>query len=331
VSAAQDALAALPDNPEIVEALGTAQQTAGDSNQALATFSKLASLRPDSPVPYVRLAEVQGGLKDYNAALESLNKALAIKPDLLEAQRGLIMLELVAGRVQPALAVAHQVQKQRPQESVGYVLEGDIYVYGKEWKKAAAAYRSGLKQTPTSSELAAKLHLALAAGGDPEAPKFAASWRKDHPKDTLFLQHLAQDAMARKDYASALETYRTLSELTPNNATLLNNLAWAAKEAKDPSALQYAEQAHELAPNQPWIMDTLGTMLVDKGDAERGLALLQKAAAMAPETASIRLHLAQALIKTGQKDAAKRELDALTKLGDKFPAQAEVMYLKKGL
>lgn len=331
VAAARDALAALPDNPEIVAALGRAQQAAGDNRQALATFNKLLALQADSPLPYMYIAEVQAAVKNYDAALESLNKALAIKPDLVEAQRQIIVLQMQTGHVEQALAEARKVQKQRTNESVGYALEGDIYASRKDWKEATAAYRAGLKQIPAASDLAVKVHLALIAEGDPEAAKFAASWLKEHPKDTYFLHHLAEQAMLKKDYAAALATYRTLDQLTPNSALVLNNLAWAARGAKDPGAVEYAEKANALAPNQPTFMDTLGVLLVEKGETARGIEVLQSAARMAPDVPSIRLNLAKALIKTGQKDAAKRELDELAKLGPKFPAQAEVKELKQGL
>jgi cellulose synthase operon protein C len=331
VAAGQDAVAALPDNAEVLEALGQAQLIAGDDNQALATFNKLVSLRPDSPIPYMHLAEVQTSLKNYAAALESLNKALAIKPDLVEAQRRIIALLVGTRQIQQALALAREVQKQPPNESVGFAMEGDIYGSQKEWRSAIAAYRAGLKQVPTDSDLAVKLHEALVASADPGAAKFAASWRKEHPKDIVFLRHLAVQAVVRKDFASALEAYRTLDELIPNNAALLNNLAGVAWQAKDPKALEYAERANALVPNEPAFMDTLGALLIDNGDTARGLELLQKASSMAPFAPFIRFNLANALIKAGQKDAAKRELDELAKLGDKFPAQAEVTRLKQEL
>ena len=44
-----------------------------------------------------------------------------------------------------------------------------------------------------------------------------------------------------------------------------------------------------------------------------------------------RVGLAKALISTGQKDAAKKELEELAKLGDKFKAQADVEQLMKGI
>ena len=143
--------------------------------------------------------------------------------------------------------------------------------------------------------------------------------------------YLAEQASLRKDYAGAARQYRLLLELQPNNAAVLNNLAWVAGQLKDPKAIEYAEKATRLAPNQPTLMDTLGVLLVEKGDSARGLELLKKALEIAPEASQIRLNYAKALLKVGQKNEAKQELDQLAKLGDKFPAQAEVGQLQKGL
>lgn len=180
--------------------------------------------------------------------------------------------------------------------------------------------------------LAVKLHAVLEAGGGTgEADKFADSWLKDHAKDLRFRLYLAETANARKDYASSSKQYRLLLEAQPNNPAMLNNLAWAAAQIKDPAAIEYAEKAYKLAPEQPAIMDTLGWLLVAKGDTARGLELLQKAINLAPQNSSIRLNLAKALVKAGKKDEAKKELETLSKLGEGFPAQAEVTKMLQGL
>ena len=130
-----------------------------------------------------------------------------------------------------------------------------------------------------------------------------------------------------------MEQYRKLLDKQPQNAVFLNNLAWASAKQKDPKAIDYAEQANKIAPNQHAIMDTLGQLLLEKGDTDRGLEMLRKASAIAPQpqAQAIRLNLAKGLIKAGQKDAAKKELEELAKLGKKFPQYAEVQQLKQGL
>lgn len=331
VAAAQDALAVLPDRAEILDAAGRAQQAAGDFNQALSAYAKLANLKPDSQQPYLRMAEIHLAAKNKEASMQSLRKALSVKADSLEAQRGIMMLELDAGRHAEAQAIAKQVQQQRPKEAVGYVLAGDAHALRKAWNEAAEAFRAGLKQTG-ATELAVKLHAVLLAGGKPdEAEKFAGSWVKEHVKDLQFRLYLAESANNRKDYVAASKHYRTLVEAQPNNPAMLNNLAWALGQIKDPQAIEFAEKAFKLAPEQPAVIDTLGVMLVDKGDTARGIELLRKASSQAPQNSMIRLNLAKALIKTGKKDEAKKELDELAKLGEKFAAHAEVAKMLQGL
>lgn len=331
LAAAQEALAALPDRPEILEAAARAMQEAGDSNQALATYGKLAALLPKAFQPYLYMAEIHLAAKNKDAARESLTKGLAVQPDSVLLQRAMIMLDVDAGRLPEALARAKEVQKQQPKEVIGYLLEGDVQVVRKSWTEAAAAYRAGLKLGDVT-DLAVRLHSALIAGGQTaEAERQVDSWLKAHPTDGAFRLYLADSANRRRDYSSAIQQYRSLLTAQPNNPAILNNLAWSLGQLKDTKAVGYAEQANKLAPNQPALMDTLGNLLVEQGEVDRGVDLLRKAVALAPQAADIRLNLAKALIKMGQKAAAKTELDVLSKLGDKFPTQAEVVQMLKGL
>lgn len=331
VVAAQEALAAMPNRPRILEALGRSHRAAGDNNQAISAYLKLAEVEPGSPVPHVRMAElhVAAGAKDK--ALQSLKLALARKPDMVEAQRAVIALDLNAGRLKQAIAMAREVQHQRPKQSIGYIFEGDIYASKKAWNEAAAAYRTGLKAVD-SADLAVKLDTVLRnSGNQSEADKFASAWVKDHPKDVAFRLYLAQSALAKKDYAKAAAQFGAVAEARPNDGLVLNNYAWTLGQAKDPRALEYAEKANKLSPNNPVVMDTLGVLLVEKGETKRGVELLRKASELAPKSVAIRLNLAKALLKDGEKSAAKKELETLEKLGDKNPSRAEVAQLMKGL
>ena len=330
VIAAQKAVVAFPNREDVLDAAGRAYQAAGDSLQALMMYRKLASLQRGSPQPHLRMAEIHMAAKNKDEAMNSLRKALDIKSDLVDAQRGIIALELDAGRMREAMAIARQVQKQRPRDSAGYMFEGDIHARHRNWAEAATAYRAGLGHVK-STDLAARLYVALAASSGEDAERFATSWLADHPTDAEFRVNAAQSAAARNDHARAAQHYRKLLESRPNNPLLLNNLAFSEAQLKMPSALQHAERANELAPEQPAIMDTLGVLLVEKGDIARGLELLKKASSAAPHVPGIRLNLAKALIKAGQKDAARKELDELAKLGDKFPGQAEAAQLRLAL
>jgi putative PEP-CTERM system TPR-repeat lipoprotein len=324
LAVAQGAVAALPNSPELLATLGRLQLALGETNQAVATFSKLAAQQPLSPRSHILLAGAQVANKDQPAARQSLDKALEIKPDELDAQRALIVLDLEARSFADANGIARTVQEQRPKAPIGYLLEGDIANARKDWDAAARAYRAA-QQHGSSPEIATKLHaVLLAAGKGGEAQRFADAWQKDHPRDGIFLVYLGDQALAQKDYVAAERIYEAALALQPNSAVVLNNLAWAKGQLKRDGALELAERANNLAPNQPVIMDTFAVLLADKGDFKRAIDLLTKALELQPANAQLRLNLAKIYVKSGETARAKAELDALAKLGDRFAAHAEV-------
>ncbi len=329
LSAAQNAVAAIPESPELLEVLGRAQLASGDNNQAMISYNKMATLQPNSPVPYMRMAEAHLVAKDKEAAAQSLRKALEVKPDHLDAQRGLILYALDAKKYTEATAVARTMQKQKPASALGYQFEGDIAVLQKKWDVAAEAYRAGLKQG-AFAELASKLHSTLIAGGKAaDADKMAASWLKDNPKESVFLLYLANTAIARNDLAGAEKLYRSVIQIAPNNAIAYNNLAWITGKLKKEGGIVLAEKAISLVPSQPAYMDTLAMLLSDKGDYAKALEWQTKAIALQPANIAYKFNLAKIHIQGGKKDLARPHLEDLAKLGDKFPAHAEVATLLK--
>jgi Flp pilus assembly protein TadD len=72
------------------------------------------------------------------------------------------------------------------------------------------------------------------------------------------------------------------------------------------------------------VIDTLGWALVRTGDTKRGVELIHAASNLAPTNSEIRLHLATAMIKAGDKVGARRELETLlSKLEKSSPLRAE--------
>ena len=270
LTAAQDGVAALPDSPELLDALGRAQMASGDFNQAINSFNKLIGLQQRrSPQPQLRLADAYMAQKNVTAARESLNRALEITPKFLPAQRGLVILELASGRPDRALAVARVVQSERPDQSFGYLLAGDVESSRKNWEPAATAYRAGLKRD-ASTELTMKLHSVLVASRKrPDAETIATGWIKEHPQDAAFRAYLGDTALAQLDFAGAEGQYLAVVKLQPENAIVLNNLAWVTNRLKKPGAVAYAEQANALRPETPAFMDTLAVILDDAGQTAR--------------------------------------------------------------
>ena len=331
LAAAQEANAALPGNPAITQLLGTTQLAAGEPRQAISTFQRLAEMTPKSPQPHLLLARAHLSEKNADEAIRALRAALALQPDLPAAHRDIAAIYVATQRVPEALREAREMQKQHPDRPLGYALEGEIELAQKNLGNAERIYRAAAARFDQPL-LAMRAHAVMAAAGKrAEANAFAEDWIKRHPRDTTVLGYLGDVEIAAKDYASAVKRYRRALERQPDNARLLNNLAWAGAQLKRPDALEHAERAHELRPEDPAIMDTLGWILTQQGEQERGLELLARAVELAPEAPGIRLNFAKALLAAGRKQPARAELEALAKLDAKHPVQQEAAALLSGL
>src|SRR5262249_13310015 len=156
-------------------------------------------------------------------------------------------------------------------------------------------------------------------------------WLADNPKDVVTSRQFAYASLQRDRYALGAEQYRKVLEYQPKDPVALNNLAWALHKMKDPGALKIAQQAHEIAPSNGMIADTLAQIMIDKGDLSTGLGMLEKAVAASPSNLEIRLQYARALASAGDKAKAIKQLDVVVGAGPKFPRSGEAVALMKTL
>jgi len=81
---------------------------------------------------------------------------------------------------------------------------------------------------------------------------------KDHPEDLTAVRALATIYQAKKRYKDAISLYERIIQKQPQNVVALNNLALLYNEVGDGRAVETAERAYKLKPEEPAIADTLG-------------------------------------------------------------------------
>ncbi len=331
LTAGQAGLAALPDNPEILDRIGRALQASGDFGQAISIYGRMVNLQPRSLDAQMRLINAQAAGGASAAALAGARKVLEMSPNHQPAQEAIIVLAM--REKQPALALeqARSIQTQQPKQALGYLLEGDIAAVQKDREGAAAAYRKALAVQPTSAS-AIRLHRQLLDNGKTaDADQLASQWHRDHPDDAAFSIYIGDKAVARSDWTGASAAFGSAIEQQPNNIIALNNQAMVLLRQGKPGALRLIEKAIHLAPNQPAVLDTLAAVLVSENQVPRAIEAQSKAVRLAPDAPIYRLGLAKLMVQTDKKDAARAELEILAKLGSKFSRQAEVSDLLKSL
>lgn len=328
--AAQDGVARLPDDAEMVDALARAQNASGELNQAILSYTKLSKIEPKSPFPYLRLGDSYFAAKDLEQATKSYRRALELVPGQIEAQRGLIGISLKQGRTDSAIAVARELQRMGPDDPTGYLFEADIYAETKKFDQAATVYRTALKKLKTSNQIAIRLHATLRASGKrAEAAEFSAAWLKSLPRDADFRYYMGDFYMAQRDYSAAEIKYKEVLVLQPQNPWAMNNLAWLMAKMGKSGASEYATRALALAPDKPALLDTLAITLEAEGNLPKAIATEEQALKIDSNLHDLRLNLARLYIKSRNKDQALSELQKLSALGAKYPRQSEVAELVK--
>lgn len=328
---ARDAVQQNPDSSVALKLLGATQLATGDNNAALATFKQMVVKAPASPDSYYRLAMAQVAAKDTKSARASLQKAIHLQSGFIEGQDALLRIEMAERKSGAAMAVAGLMQAQRPKASIGFEREADIHLAERRLAQAIQAYQQAIDRGAGSAVLVKMLH-ALKLSGDPHAvERRMSAWIKQHPADRLARTFAAEFYMQAGRNLEAIAQYEEIRRLVPAAATVLNNLAVLYQRVKDKRALETAEQAVKLAPDQSSMQDTLGWILLEQGQLPRALELLRSASSGSPKAASVRYHYAVALARSGRKVEAKKELEAAIAGGQKIPELEDATALLKSL
>lgn len=331
LAVANQAINANPDNLGALNLLGSTQKALGDFAGALQTYTRMVQKEPESPQAHVFLAQAQLDSQQTNAARASLKRALELKPGFARAQDALLRLEMREKNPDAALAIARQIQAQLPGAPLGFEREGDIQIAQKRFPQAVRGYEQALGKGGGTASFIKLNHALVLAGNIKASEQQISEWLRKHPGDWTARLYAGEWYLRQKRIQNAIAQYEEILKGQPNNVTALNNLAALYQQEKNPKALATAEQVNKLAPDAPQIQDTLGWILIEQGKMARGLELLAKAAAKAPENATIRYHHAIALLRNGRQQEAKRELVKALELDQGFAEHAHARQLLKNL
>lgn len=289
-------------------------------DSAVATFTRITALQPRMPAAHVQLANAQMGAGKHTAARETLQRALALSPASLDIKAALISVEVAEGKLDAALKRAQELQAVYPNEAAGYILAGDLLMNKSRYAEAAAMYEKAYTLAKSGPVAISRYRALRSAGKDDLAISALANWVTHTPSDDNSRLYLATAYRNAGRMQDALRQFNYLLSKDAKNAMVLNEMAITYQSQKDPLALSFAERAYKLRP-VPAIADTLAMILLEKGDKQRALELLENAVKAGTTNPEIRYHHAVALAQNGQNVKAKQRLQEL--LAAKKPFQQE--------
>jgi len=120
--------------------------------------------------------------------------------------------------------------------------------------------------------------------------------------------------------------------LSQNHVPTLNNIAYLyAEDGRDlPTALQFASRAYMLAPNDGFVLDTLGYVLLKNKKFDEAEKVLKKASETLPGNPSVHYHLALAYKERNNDALAIENARKAISTGD-FPEAEQARLLLAGL
>jgi uncharacterized protein (TIGR03790 family) len=195
-------------------------------------------------------------------------------------------------------------------------------------RRLAITTASGIPQA--AAKLLMKGDARLAAGDRAGAQDAFENAVKLEPRLTMAQLALATLYTEAGDYDKAIERYRAVVAITPNEFVSLNNLAFAlaVNKGAPAEALPFAQRAYQIASASANVIDTLGWIHHLLGNETEAARLLAEATKTAPGNPAVRLHLAVVYEATNQRELAQTELAKAVELDPGLETTADVTNLR---
>ncbi|HET6605736.1 MAG TPA: XrtA/PEP-CTERM system TPR-repeat protein PrsT [Rhodopila sp.] len=313
---------------DILSLKAAAYLALGQRKEARGAYSDILKQDPSVIGARRQLVALLVEAGEFETARNVLQSGIANDPHNYQLYQDFVMVDLKSTGMDAALATADRLQGQDRDFPAIKALKGDIYMASNRPQDAATAFKEAFDAAP-SSLLVTRLSSAyLRSGKTDDATRVLTDWIGKHSDDMAATEQLSEIAIAQKKNDEAEKYLLAILKLKPHNAVALNNLAWVYQQmGKDDQAQNMARQAYILSPS-PQTADTLGWILASTGKSQEAVPLLRQATGDTT-TADPRIvyHYAVALKDVGNKDEAKKNLEAVVANKANFEEKVEAQKL----
>jgi putative PEP-CTERM system TPR-repeat lipoprotein len=314
--------------PSLMELRGKSLYILGDAEGAASVWERWAKLAPDSVLANFYYGDSLAKSNQLSRALESLEVSRKLNPGYLPARISIIRLSAEAGNTEKALAEMEKLQSELAEERADvWYTQGWLNAKLGKYSEAEQALQKSLALQPTPETVMLLFASQSSAGNVDAALTSLESWVEKFPENTALMAVLGQAYLARDNTEKSLGIYQRILALDTKSVLALNNLAWLLRKSDPAQALQYAERANALAPEDPYVMSTHATLLAVNGKPAEGEQMLRKAVALQPDNMQLKLDLGRLLTEVGKPAAAKPYLEEVVESGNVESLVAEATAL----
>ena len=258
--------------------LGVQTNDLKSAEHYLITYLNTLAAKPDDErdpsQALLLLAQIAEERKDSEAVLKWLSQ---IEPGeaYLNAQIKRAQVIAKRGDMTGARKLLHEISVSGEREEAQIVIaEGQLLRDANQLQEAMKVFKAGLQRFPNNTDL-------------------------------LYDYAMAAEKSSQWDVMES--ALRKIMELAPNNQHAYNALGYslAERNIRLDEAFRLIDKALKLAPDDPFIMDSMGWVQFRLGNLKEAEALLRRAYELRPDV-EIAAHLGEVLWVKGQKEDAQR-------------------------
>ena len=315
-------LAVQPGNGDAILVKDRALVATNQADKAQPELEGLIKRYPNLIEAHLILADLYEAQRQYDKATAEFETVSKIAPQDARGFLGLQTIKLATGKSAEAIKNMQDLVDKNPanittryqlanfQAAASGLQKGNMAAAKQLLESAEENYKQILKTSANSVDV--WLHLGAVQQQLGQTDAALASFEQaaaadPKSRDAFLNQAMLLERVNRKKEAT--DAYNKVLNLDPDNALVLNNLAYMSADLGTnlDQAQPYAERAKKKAPNTADVADTLGYVYLQKNLNVQALQIFRQNVQEHPEVSSFHLHLAMALLKQGDKQGAKAE------------------------
>ena len=328
-----------PQNAPAHDYMGMILGEAGKLNEAFAEFEQAERLDPTLAEPHFHLGLVYLKTGKTGEAIQEYQESLRLNPKTVEARYSLSEICSKLHDVDGAIALLRQVTLAEPDFAEAHYNLG-LNLWNR-YKNSEALRRQddleeGARELTKASELSPRQPQLFFALGQLLADKGDLTPAVENLQKAVDLDsanpeyhyNLGLILRQKGDLDAAAEQFRSALNIAPTLALAHRSLGLVLREKGDlDSAAAELRQSVAGLPEDAQGHHLLGTVLLKQNDLGGAIAELRKAIELDPGLTDARASLAQALQKSGQKEASQAEVAELRKINEQKSKAGQAMVL----
>ena len=267
----------------------------GKVEKAIADFTKVFELDPNSHIGYFAAGTIEYYLQNYDKAIADLNKAIEIKSDYADAYANRGTTYVQKGEIERAITDLNQAIKLDPNNANAYINRAVAYKQKGEIDKAMTDINYAIKLNPND----------------------VSAYRN---RGSIYKQ--------KGEIDKAIADYNKAIELNPYDVASYNNRGLAYEGKKDfNSAFADYNKAIEIDPKCAEAYNSRGGIYSKTGDFEKAIEDYTRAIELKPNLVVVYINRAYAYENKGKLNKAIKDGEMFLKLAPNHPAAAHVKQL----